>query len=169
MPIRGRNFSENTIINKPTSVEKQNQFSLNDKEVIQLSQWCYKIEKHYKKPMDIEWAKRRLNNQLYIVQARPETVHGKIKQVREIYKLTEKGTLITQGIALDKIATGKARILNSPQEGNQLLEGEILVTDLTNPDWDPIMKKAAAIITNKGGRTSHAAIVALGVVAGRLR
>lgn len=161
--------AENTIINKPTSIEKQNQFSLNDKEVIQLSQWCYKIEKHYKKPMDIEWAKDGLNNQLYIVQARPETVHGKDKkQVREIYKLTEKGTLITQGIALgDKIATGKARILNSPQEGNQLLEGEILVTDLTNPDWDPIMKKAAAIITNKGGRTSHAAIVAreLGVVA----
>ncbi|SEA98511.1 phosphoenolpyruvate synthase [Flavobacterium gillisiae] len=161
--------AENAIINKSTSIEKQNQFSLNDKEVIQLSQWCYKIEKHYKKPMDIEWAKDGLNNQLYIVQARPETVHGKDKkQVREIYKLKEKGVLITQGIALgDKIATGKARILNSPQEGNQLLEGEILVTDLTNPDWDPIMKKAAAIITNKGGRTSHAAIVAreLGVVA----
>ncbi|CAM2885296.1 phosphoenolpyruvate synthase [Flavobacterium frigoris] len=161
--------SEHTIINTPTTVDKQNQFSLNDKEVIQLSQWCYKIEKHYKKPMDIEWAKDGVNNQLYIVQARPETVHGKDKkQVREIYKLKEKGTLITQGIALgDKIATGKARILNSPQEGNQLLEGEILVTDLTNPDWDPIMKKAAAIITNKGGRTSHAAIVAreLGVVA----
>jgi pyruvate,water dikinase len=160
---------EHTIINNPTSAEKQNQFSLNDKEVIQLSQWCYKIEKHYKKPMDIEWAKDGVNNQLYIVQARPETVHGKDKtQVREIYKLNEKGTLITQGIALgDKIATGKARILNSPQEGNQLLKGEILVTDLTNPDWDPIMKKAAAIITNKGGRTSHAAIVAreLGVVA----
>jgi pyruvate,water dikinase len=161
--------SEHTIINNPTSVEKQNQFSLNDKEVIQLSQWCYKIEKHYKKPMDIEWAKDGVNNQLYIVQARPETVHGKDKiQVREIYKLKEKGTLITQGIALgDKIATGKARILNNPQEGNQLLKGEILVTDLTNPDWDPIMKKAASIITNKGGRTSHAAIVAreLGVVA----
>lgn len=161
--------SEHTTINNPTSVEKQNQFSLNDKEVIQLSQWCYKIEKHYKKPMDIEWAKDGVNNQLYIVQARPETVHGKDKkQVREIYKLKEKGILITQGIALgDKIATGKARILNSPQDGNQLLEGEILVTDLTNPDWDPIMKKAAAIITNKGGRTSHAAIVAreLGVVA----
>jgi pyruvate,water dikinase len=160
---------EHTIINNLTSAEKQNQFSLNDKEVIQLSQWCYKIEKHYKKPMDIEWAKDGVNNQLYIVQARPETVHGKDKtQVREIYKLNEKGTLITQGIALgDKIATGKARILNSPQEGNQLLKGEILVTDLTNPDWDPIMKKAAAIITNKGGRTSHAAIVAreLGVVA----
>jgi pyruvate,water dikinase len=156
-------------MNTPTSVAKQNQFSLNDKEVILLSQWCKKIEKHYNKPMDIEWAKDGINKQLYIVQARPETVHGKDKkQVREIYTLKEHGTLITQGIALgDKIATGKARILNNPQEGDQLLEGEILVTDLTNPDWDPIMKKAAAIITNKGGRTSHAAIVAreLGVVA----
>ncbi|MFV5695853.1 phosphoenolpyruvate synthase [Flavobacterium sp. LB3P122] len=153
---------ENTISNTDTSLEKQNQFSLSDKEVIQLSQWCYKIEKHYRKPMDIEWAKDGLNNQLYIVQARPETVHGKAnKQVREIYTLKEKSTLLAQGIALgDKISSGKVRILNSPQEGHLLQDGEIIVTDLTNPDWDPIMKRASAIITNKGGRTSHAAIVA---------
>ncbi|TDE06909.1 phosphoenolpyruvate synthase [Flavobacterium sandaracinum] len=161
--------AENTIVNKDTSLEKQKQFSLNDKEVIQLAQWCSKIEKHYKKAMDIEWAKDGLNNQLYIVQARPETVHGKAnKQLREIYKLKEKSTLLVQGIALgDKIASGKARILNNPQEGYLLQNGEIIVTDLTNPDWDPIMKRAAAIITNKGGRTSHAAIVAreLGTVA----
>lgn len=161
--------AENTIVNVDTPTEKQNQFSLNDKEVIQLSQWCYKIEKHYKKAMDIEWAKDGMNNQLYIVQARPETVHGKAnKQVREIYKLKGKSTLLTKGIALgDKIASGKARILNNPQEGNLLQNGEIIVTDLTNPDWDPIMKRASAIITNKGGRTSHAAIVAreLGTVA----
>ncbi|MFV8375747.1 phosphoenolpyruvate synthase [Flavobacterium sp. LB1P71] len=161
--------AENTISNTDTSLEKQNQFSLSDKEVIQLAQWCYKIEKHYKKPMDIEWAKDGLNNQLYIVQARPETVHGKAnKRVREIYKLKEKSSLLTQGIALgDKISSGKARILNSPQDGNLLQDGEIIVTDLTNPDWDPIMKRASAIITNKGGRTSHAAIVAreLGTVA----
>jgi pyruvate,water dikinase len=160
---------KHTIVNTPTPIEKQEQFSLSDQEVIQLSQWCYAIEKHYDKSMDIEWAKDGLNNQLYIVQARPETVHTKEKkQVRKVYKLKEKGTLIVQGIALgDKIATGKARILENPQEGHQLLEGEILVTDLTNPDWDPILKKAAAIITNKGGRTSHAAIVAreLGTVA----
>lgn len=161
--------AENTIINIDTPLDKQNQFSLSDKEVIQLSQWCYTIEKYYKKAMDIEWAKDGLNNQLYIVQARPETVHGKEnKQVRKIYKLKEKGPLLTQGIALgDKITSGKARILNSPQEGHLLQEGEIIVTDLTNPDWDPIMKRASAIITNKGGRTSHAAIVAreLGTVA----
>ena len=161
--------AENTIVNTDTSLEKQKQFSLNDKEVIQLAQWCSKIEKHYKKAMDIEWAKDGLNNQLYIVQARPETVHGKAnKQLREIYKLKEKSTLLVQGIALgDKIASGKARILNNPQEGDLLQNGEIIVTDVTNPDWDPIMKRAAAIITNKGGRTSHAAIVAreLGTVA----
>jgi pyruvate,water dikinase len=161
--------AEKTTINNETPIDRQNQFSLKDKEVIQLSQWCYAIEKHYNKPMDIEWAKDGLNNQLYIVQARPETVYGREKkQVREIYNLKEKGRLITKGIALgDKIASGKARILHNPQEGNQLMEGEILVTDLTNPDWDTILKKAGAIITNKGGRTSHAAIVAreLGTVA----
>lgn len=161
--------AENTILNTETTLEKQNQFSLTNQEVIQLSRWCAKIEKHYQKPMDIEWAKDGLNNQLYIVQARPETVHGKAnKQVREIYKLQEKSTLLTKGIALgDKIASGKARILNNPQEGALLQNGEIIVTDLTNPDWDPIMKRASAIITNKGGRTSHAAIVAreLGTVA----
>lgn len=161
--------AENTIVNTETTLEKQNQFSLTDKEVIQLSQWCVKIEKHYQKPMDIEWAKDGLNNELFIVQARPETVHGKgNKQVREIYTLKEKSTLLTKGIALgDKIASGKARILNNPQEGALLQNGEIIVTDLTNPDWDPIMKRASAIITNKGGRTSHAAIVAreLGTVA----
>ena len=119
--------------------------------------------------MDIEWAKDGLNNQLYIVQARPETIYGKKrKQIKELFKLTEHGQLLTKGIALgEKIASGKARILHSPQEGDQLKQGEILVTDITNPDWDTILKKAAAIITNKGGRTSHAAIVAreLGTVA----
>ena len=160
---------EKTIANIDTSVENQNRFSLTNKEVIQLSQWCFLIEKHYGKAMDIEWAKDGLNGQLYIVQARPETIHAKEKkQVREIFTLKEKGKLLTSGIALgDKIATGKARILQNPQEGKQLQQGEILVTDITNPDWDPILKKAAAIITNKGGRTSHAAIVAreLGTVA----
>jgi pyruvate,water dikinase len=161
--------AEKTIANIDTPLDKQQEFSLTKNEVIQLAQWCYKIEQHYGKAMDIEWAKDGLNNQLYIVQARPETVHGKEKKkVREIYTLKEKGKLLTKGIALgDKIATGKARIIFNPQDGDQLQKGEILVTDITNPDWDPVLKKAAGIITNKGGRTSHAAIVAreLGTVA----
>ncbi len=161
--------AEKTIVNIDTSSEMQKEYSLTNKEVIQLAQWCAKIENHYGKAMDIEWAKDGLNQQLFIVQARPETVHGKErKQVREIFTLKEKGKLLTKGIALgDKIATGKARIILSPHEGEKLKKGEILITDITNPDWDPVLKKAAAIITNKGGRTSHAAIVAreLGTVA----
>jgi pyruvate,water dikinase len=105
--------AEKTIANIDTPSEKQNEFSLTNTEVIQLAQWCYKIEQHYGKAMDIEWAKDGLNNQLYIVQARPETVHGKEKKkVREIFTLKEKGKLLAKGIALgDKIATGKARII----------------------------------------------------------
>ena len=151
-----------TTLNSKTPIAKQNQYSLSDYDVILIAKWCVIIENYYKKPMDIEWAKDGISNQLYIVQARPETIHGnKSKAIYESYKLIEKGKIITQGIALgNKIASGKARVLNHPKEGNQLQKGEILITDATNPDWDPILKKAAAIITNKGGRTSHAAIVA---------
>lgn len=151
-----------TTINTTTSLEKQNQFSLSDTEIIQLAHWCNIIEKHYQKAIDIEWAKDGINNQLYIVQARPETIHSTINQpIRKTYTLMEKGTVLCKGIPLgDKITSGKARILNNAQEGHLVQDGEIIVTDITNPDWDPIMKKAAAIITNKGGRTSHAAIVA---------
>ncbi len=160
---------EKTIANIDTPLTERNKFSLNTNEVVKLAQWCQKIEDHYKKAMDIEWAKDGLNDQLYIVQARPETIHGKErKQTVEIYSLKEKSNLLTSGISLgNKIISGKARILNNPQEGNLLQQGEILVTDVTNPDWDPVLKKAGAIITNKGGRTSHSAIVAreLGTVA----
>jgi pyruvate,water dikinase len=158
-----------TLINLPTTVEMQTRYSLNDSEVIQLAQWCDVIERHYGKAMDIEWAKDGEKGQLYILQARPETVKEQAKsRVHEVYKLKEKGSVLTKGIALgDKIAAGKARILKSPLDGALLQQGEILITDITNPDWDPVMKKAVAIVTNKGGRTSHAAIVAreLGTVA----
>jgi pyruvate,water dikinase len=164
-----RNSIETTIRNSVTSLEKQNQFCLTDNEVIQIAQWCYAIEKHYRKPMDIEWAKDGLNEQIYIVQARPETIHGlKNRNIRTTYKLLEKSKVLAKGIALgDKISTGKARFLESPAEGHKLQKGEILIADFTNPDWDPILKKAAGIVTNKGGRTSHAAIIAreLGTVA----
>lgn len=158
-----------TTINRDTPPEKQKQLVLNDYEIIKLAHWLNTIEEHYKRPMDVEWAKDGLTNELYIVQARPETVYADQKMnLIYNYTLKEKGEVLTKGIALgNKITSGKARILQSPDEADKLKEGEVLITNLTDPDWDPIMKKAAAIITNKGGRTSHAAIVAreMGAVA----
>ena len=156
--------------NIDTPEEKQHMFILSDKEVEQLGQWCLKIEEHYGKPMDIEWAKDGNSGEMYIVQARPETVHSskKRKNILKQYSLKDEGNVIVSGNGIgDKIAAGKARILQSPEESDKLQEGDILVTEITNPDWDPILKKAAAIVTSSGGRTSHAAIVAreLGAVA----
>lgn len=160
---------ETTILNIETPKIKQDTISLTPKEVIQLARWSCIIENHYGKAMDIEWAKDGMNQKIYILQARPETVYGKQNKVsKEIYKLKKKGKTLAYGIALgDKIAAGKARIISKPEDGYLLQKGDVLVTDITNPDWEPLMKKASAIITNKGGRTSHAAIVAreLGTVA----
>ncbi|WP_273275750.1 phosphoenolpyruvate synthase [Maribacter polysiphoniae] len=150
-------------VNLETPLGKQEQFVLTDAEVIQLAQWSLIIEEHYKRPMDIEWAKDGKTNELFIVQARPETVQSAKKDKLKIstYTLLDKGKEITRGMALgNKISAGKARILHSPEESDKLQHGEILVTERTNPDWDPILKKAAGIITDQGGRTSHAAIVA---------
>ena len=113
--------------------------------------------------MDIEWAKDGESGLLYIIQVRQQTVHSGKKRtaVVKTYTIESKGKKLAEGIALgEKISTGRARILQSPKDAAMLQEGEILITDITNPDWDPLMKKAAAIVTNKGGRTSHAAIVA---------
>lgn len=161
---------DKTIINIDTPEEKRKEFVLNDIEIKKLSQWAAEIEKHYKKPMDIEWAKDGISSELFIVQARPETVHSMKEKNLTIktYELKSKGKILTSGIAVgEKISSGKARILNSTAEAHKVKEGDVVVTDITNPDWDPIMMKASAIVTNKGGRTSHAAIVAreLGVVA----
>ncbi len=159
-----------SVINIDTPEDRQHQMILDQAEVDLLAGWSLIIEEHYGKPMDIEWAKDGLTGEFYILQARPETVHSTKATPHLIfsYELKEKSSVLTSGIALgSKIASGKARVLTSPEQAVQLLPGEVLVTDVTNPDWDPIMKKAAAIVTNKGGRTSHAAIVAreLGVVA----
>ncbi len=150
-------------INLDTDEEKQRQFVLSDREVLKLSEWSMIIEAHYNRPMDIEWAKDGLTNELFIVQARPETVQSAIKNKLKIttYSLKEKGREITRGMGLgNKISAGTARILHSPKESDKLQKGEILITEKTDPDWDPILKKAAGIITDQGGRTSHAAIVA---------
>lgn len=150
-----------------TSQKEKESFVLSDEEVLELAKWCVLIEKHYSKkhkkwtPMDIEWAKDGKTGKLYIVQARPETIHSRRDFSRVLeYELQEKGKVITKGISVgNKIATGKANIILNVSDINKFKPGEILVTDMTDPDWEPIMKIASGIITDKGGRTSHAAIV----------
>lgn len=158
-----------TTINKQTPLDLQNKFILSDEEITHLAQWAILIEEHYKMPMDIEWAKDGLTNELFIVQARPETVHSQQDRLRITeYTLLEKGEEITHGEAIgSKIATGIARILPSAEYADKVKQGDIVITELTSPDWDPILKKASAIVTDRGGRTSHASIVAreLGVPA----
>jgi len=157
------------VVNIDTSKDKQEQFVLNDFEVTKLANWALMIEDHYQKPMDIEWAKDGLTNELFIIQARPETVHSqKNPLLLKEYSLISKGKSVAEGQAIgSKIVTGIARVLQSPDEVDKLQPGEIVVTELTSPDWDPLLKRSGGIITNKGGRTSHASIVAreLGVPA----
>ncbi|WP_340103609.1 phosphoenolpyruvate synthase [Rhodohalobacter sp. 8-1] len=153
-----------------TTKEERLSFILSDEEVEKLGKWCLKIEEHYGKPMDIEWAKDGNSGEIYIVQARPETVHSSKEKISKLkqYSLKDDGKIIATGKSIgDKIAAGKARILQSPEDSDDLEKGDVLITEITNPDWDPLMKKASAIVTNSGGRTSHAAIVAreLGAVA----
>jgi len=156
-------------VNIDTPWELREQFVLSDREVEQLAAWALVIEDHYGRPMDFEWAKDGTTHLLYIIQARPETIHGKEKQILiKNCAIIEKGEIITQGEAIgNHIAAGPARLLTSPKDADRLEPGDILVTDMTSPDWDPVLKKVAGIVTNKGGRTSHAAIIAreLGVVA----
>jgi pyruvate,water dikinase len=137
-------------------------FCLTDDEVEALSKMVVTIEKHYKRPMDVEWAKDGNDGRIYIVQARPETVQSQTKKnVREQYILNEEGPILAEGRAIgSKIGKGTTRTLNSLDQMDQFQEGDVLLTDMTDPDWEPIMKKASAIITNRGGRTCHAAIIA---------
>lgn len=150
------------VVNTETPLALQKQITLTDAEVEQLAAWSVLIESHYNRPMDIEWAKDGNSGMLYIVQARPETVHTqKDPFLLKEYKIKKKGNVLVSGNAVGTgIASGIARIIHSPADSYKLNKGDVLVTDITNPDWDPVLKKAAAIITNKGGRTSHAAIVA---------
>ncbi|KAF7782073.1 pyruvate, water dikinase [Pseudoalteromonas rubra] len=139
-----------------------NQFSITDSEVEELAKQAVIIEKHYGRPMDIEWAKDGNDGKLYIVQARPETVRSnEDANVMERYQLKEKSNVVCEGRAIGhKIGSGVVRVLNSIDEMDKVEQGDILVTDMTDPDWEPIMKRAAAIVTNRGGRTCHAAIIA---------
>ena len=144
-------------------------FSITDLDIEELAKQAMIIEKHYGRPMDIEWAKDGDDEQLYIVQARPETVASQADaNVKTSFKLNESGTVLAEGRAIgQRIANGKVRKVLSIDEMNIVQDGDILVTDMTDPDWEPVMKRASAIITNRGGRTCHAAIIAreLGVAA----
>ena len=167
--IYAAEHAETDIINIETPEEKRRQFVLSDDEITLLGKWALTIESHYEKPMDIEWAKDGVTGELFIIQARPETVHSRRNPyIIHEYKILEKGALLASGNAVGtKVVSGIARILLSPKEAGKLNKGEIIITDVTSPDWDPVLQKSGAIVTNKGGRTSHASIVAreLGVPA----
>jgi pyruvate,water dikinase len=164
-----------SVKNVPVPIEDRQRFSISDDEIIQLARWACIIEEHYSAkrgrptPMDIEWAKDGQTGELFIVQARPETVESrKDANLIELYRLKSRGRVLMTGRSVGtKIAHGKARVIKTAQHLDEFRDGEVLVAEKTDPDWEPIMKKAAAIITNRGGRTCHAAIVSreLGVPA----
>jgi pyruvate,water dikinase len=136
-------------------------FSIDDTEITALAKMAVTIEKHYGRPMDIEWAKDGENGKLYIVQARPETVQSRSGQIIERYQLKQQSDVLVSGRAVgNRIGQGQAKVINDLSQMDQIETGDVLVTDMTDPDWEPIMKKAAAIVTNRGGRTCHAAIIA---------
>ncbi len=149
-----------TTVDVPT--EMRNRYSLSDEDIVELAKYAVIIENHYGRPMDIEWGKDGGDGKIYILQARPETVksqqHGKT-EIR--YKLKAKGNVLAHGRAIgQKIGTGPVRLVNSSAEMHLVKAGDILVTDMTDPNWEPVMKLASAIVTNRGGRTCHAAIIA---------
>jgi pyruvate,water dikinase len=143
-------------------VEQRNRFSLSDADVEQLAHYALVIEQHYGRPMDIEWGKDGTDGQLYILQARPETVKSQAgNQVEHRYKLKGKSAVLAHGRAIgQKIGTGPVRLVHNIAEMDKVQPGDILVTDMTDPNWEPVMKRASAIVTNRGGRTCHAAIIA---------
>ncbi len=152
-----------------TPAELRNTFSISDEDVQELARQALTIEKHYGRPMDIEWAKDGVSGKLFIVQARPETVKSRAKATQiERFALTERGEVIAEGRAIgQRIGSGVARVVRSLDDMNRVQPGDVLVADMTDPDWEPVMKRSAAIVTNRGGRTCHAAIIAreLGVPA----
>lgn len=154
---------------EPTPEADRRSFCLNDAELHELARQAVTIEKHYGRPMDVEWAKDGLTGKLYIVQARPETVKSRgHAQVQEKFKLMQRGTVLVEGRAIgQRIGTGIARVVASLADMERVQAGDVLVSDMTDPDWEPVMKRASAIVTNRGGRTCHAAIIAreLGVPA----
>ena len=157
------------VVTTAVQIEQQNCFSINDTDVAQLAGYAVSIEQHYGRPMDIEWAKDGIDGALYILQARPETVKSQAQQTNQLrYKLKGQSTILASGRAIgQKIGSGPVRVINNIAEMARVQPGDVLVADMTDPNWEPVMKRAAAIVTNRGGRTCHAAIIAreLGVPA----
>lgn len=152
-----------TVRTVDVPAEDRRQFAITDDDVIELAKFARIIEKHYGRPMDIEWGKDGVDGKIYILQARPETVKSQQKSadVQLRYTLKSKGRLLVQGRAIgQKIGQGKVRIVQSAAEMDRVQPGDVLVTDMTDPNWEPVMKRASAIVTNRGGRTCHAAIIA---------
>ena len=154
-------YSENGTEQQQVSDEDKNRYVISDDEILQLANWAIIIEDHYEKPMDIEWAKDGQTGELFIVQARPETVHSqKNVAILETYVLEEEGKIIVEGEAVgSKIGQGIVNVIENAKDISKFKQGQVLVTDMTDPDWEPIMKIASAIVTNRGGRTCHAAII----------
>jgi pyruvate,water dikinase len=157
------------VRNEDTPDDLRNRFSISDEDVHELARQALTIEQHYERPMDIEWAKDGITGKLFIVQARPETVKSRAKATQiERFMLGARGDVVCEGRAIgQKIGSGVARVVRSLDDMNRVQPGDVLVADMTDPDWEPVMKRAAAIVTNRGGRTCHAAIIAreLGVPA----
>lgn len=147
--------------NIKTSKQERHSLVLSDEEILTLAKWSVKIEEHYQKAMDIEWAKDGITGNLYIVQARPETIHSQKKEATyKSYEIKKKGKVLAEGLAIgEALISARAQVIETIDDIDSFQEGSILVTQMTSPDWVPIMEKAAGIITNQGGRTSHAAIV----------
>tara|TARA_Y100000588_G_scaffold360241_1_gene419948 strand:- start:294 stop:2651 length:2358 start_codon:yes stop_codon:yes gene_type:complete len=161
-------LSGNDVETQEVGESERIKFCINDSEVQELGRIAMTIEKHYGRPMDVEWAKDGTNGKLYIVQARPETVQSSDDHVIERYELEGSGDVLVEGRSIgQRIGTGRAVVITDVSAMDHLNEGDVLVTDMTDPDWEPVMKRAAAIVTNRGGRTCHAAIIAreLGVPA----
>jgi len=148
-------------ITRDVGIERRTRFSLSDQQVEALARQAMIIEQHYGRPMDIEWALDGQDEQLYIVQARPETVESRATSIMERFKLKDKSVVLAEGRAIgSKIGQGTARLIRGIDQMHEVKPGDVLVTDMTDPDWEPIMKRASAIVTNRGGRTCHAAIIA---------
>jgi len=159
-------FSEDTqaglsTITTDVDEKDSNKFCISDEDIIELAKYAVTIESHYKCPMDIEWGKNGIDGKIYILQARPETVKSQSKNIIEIFKLKETGKAIVAGRAVtQKIGIGPVKIVNDPADMHLVEPGDILVADMTDPNWEPVMKRASALVTNRGGRTCHAAIIA---------